>query len=262
MGIPILRGRDIGELDRENTPNVAVISQAMAERFWPGQDPIGARFVAHDTVTVVGVVGDVLHESLKADPRPTFYLADAQQALQVNMSLVVRAAGDPETLLPQIRQAIRRVHPQAPPTLRLASARSLISATARDERFRVVLLVGFGSVAILLAAAGVFGVTARGVESRKLELGIRIALGARSGHVMRTTVLPGLLSGLTGLTLGLVAALATSRLLAGFLFGVETWDPATYAIVGLTMLGVGLAATYVPSRRIRSLEPANILREE
>jgi predicted permease len=261
MGIPLLRGRDISEFDVRDTPNVAVISQAMAERFWPGQDPIGARFVAHDTVTVVGVVGDVLHESLKADPRPTFYLADAQQAIQVTMSLVAHASGDPEALLPQIRHAIRRVHPQAP-VVRLATARSLISQTARDERFRVVLFLAFGLVAVLLAGAGVFGVTARGVESRKREMGIRLALGARSGHVMRTTVLPGVLSGVTGLILGLVAALAASRLLASFLFGVETWDPATYALVALTMLGISLAATYVPSRRVQSMEPAAVLRED
>jgi ABC-type lipoprotein release transport system permease subunit len=108
----------------------------------------------------------------------------------------------------------------------------------------------------------VFGVTARGVESRKREIGIRIALGARGGQVMQTTVLPGVLSGLAGLLLGLTAALAASRLLARFLFGVETWDPVTYAVVALTMLGISSAATYVPSRRAQRSDPANVLREE
>jgi predicted permease len=261
MGIPLLRGRDISEFDRESTPNVAVISQSMAEMFWSGQNPLGARFIAHDTVTVVGVAGDVLHESLKANPRPTFYLADAQQAIQVTMSLVIRTVQDPEVLLPQIRQAIRRVHPQIPIS-RLATAPSLITATARAEYFRVVLFVIFGLVAVLLAGAGVLGVTARSVQARKGEMGVRIALGAQSGHLMRMTLLPGLRSGLTGLILGLVVALVASRILGGFLFGVETWDPATYGVVALTMLGISLVATYVPSRRILSLDPATVLREE
>jgi putative ABC transport system permease protein len=261
MGMPLLRGRDFTEADRGDTPKVAIISQAMARRFWPGQDPLGARFIAHDTFSVVGMVGDVRHESLRSDPLPTFYLADAQQAIQISMSLVIRTARVAESLLPEIREAVRRIHSQAP-IIRLASAPSLVSESVREERFRAILFAVFASAAVLLAAAGVFGVTARGVENRKAEMGIRMALGAQRGSLMRLTLLPGLSAGLIGLCLGLLAALGTSRLLAGFLFGVEPWDPATYGIVGFTVLGVSLAATYLPSRRIEKLEPATILREE
>jgi putative ABC transport system permease protein len=261
MGIPLLRGRDLSEADRMGAPPVAVISQSMADRFWPGQNPIGARFVAHDTLTVVGVVGDVRHESLKAAHHPTFYIPDAQQAIQVPMSLVLRTAGAPEPLLPLIRDAVRRVHPRAP-IRRLAPAPSLVAESTREERFRAVLFVVFGAVAVLLAGAGVFGVTARGVEARRGEMGIRVALGARACHLLRLTMLPGLSAGLIGLVTGTAAALGASRLLSGFLFEVKTWDPTTYGIVAFTVLGISLAATYLPSRRIQSLDPATVLREE
>jgi len=262
MGIPVLRGREFVPGDGESAQLVAVISQAMAERFWPDEDPIGVRFnTMRDTVTIVGIVGDVRHASLRADPRPTFYVALAQQADLSTVSLVLRAGQDPEPLLPQVREAIRRVHPRAP-ILRLEAAPSLVADSVRDEGFRAILFVAFGAVAVLLAGAGVFGVTARGVENRRAEMGIRMALGAQRGHLLRLTLLPGLLAGLIGLGLGLAGALGASRLLEAYLFGLEPWDPATYGVVGLTVLGISLAATYLPSRRIEGLDPATVLREE
>jgi len=262
MGIPLVRGRTFVRADGEGAPGVAVISQRMAERYWPDQDPIGARFgIRRDTVVVVGVVGDVRHQSLRADPRPTFYLAAAQQASPTAMSLILRTDRDPKPVLPRIREAIRRVHAAAP-ILRVEPVQSMVSESARAERFRAVLFVVFGAVAILLSGAGVFGVTARAVEARTREMGIRMALGAQSRNLVRLTLLPGLVAGLIGLSLGLVVALGASRLLVGFLFGVATWDPGTYALVAGTVLGISLAATYLPTRRIRNLEPVSVLREE
>jgi putative ABC transport system permease protein len=262
MGIPVLRGREFTEADRQDAPRVAVISQLMAQRYWPGEDPIGARFTPWpDTFTVVGVVGDVRHSSLRAEALPTFYLAGAQLGTPSALSLVVRTAREPEPLLSPIRDAIRRVHPRAPIT-RLEPVRSLVSESAQDDRFRAVLFTVFSLVGTLLAAGGVFGVTARGVEGRRGEIGVRMALGAEDRHLMRIALLPGLVAGLIGLLLGLASALGASRLLASFLFGVETWDPATYGVVALTVLGISLAATYLPSRRIQRLDPATVLREE
>jgi ABC-type antimicrobial peptide transport system permease subunit len=177
------------------------------------------------------------------------------------LSLVVRTARDPEPLLPLIRDAIRRVHPRAPVT-RLEPVRSLVSESARDDRFRAVLFTVFSLVGTLLAAGGVFGVTARGVESRRGEMGVRMALGAEDGHLIRIALLPGLVAGFIGLLVGLASALGASRLLASFLFGVETWDPTTYGTVALVILAICLAATYLPSRRIRRLDPATVLRQE
>lgn len=262
MGIPVLRGREFTEADGQNTPRVAVISREMADRFWPGENPIGTRFLTiRDTVEVVGIVGDVRHSSLRTEPRPTFYVAAAQQAEPPTMSLVARTDRDPRTLLPQVRGAIRRVHPTAPIT-RLEPAESFVYDSARDERFRAYLILLFGAVAILLAGTGIFGVTARGVEARRGEMGVRMALGAEDGHLLRLAVIPSLVSGLAGVGVGLAGALGASRVLAAFLFGVEPWDPATYAFVALMVLVVSLMAAWFPSRRIKALDPATVLRME
>jgi predicted permease len=261
MGVPLLAGRDFHEGDGMHAPRVAVISQAMAQRLWPEGDAVGARFVAHDTFTVVGLVGDVRHESLRADPHPTFYLHDDQQEVVVAMSLIARTDRDPRDVLPAVREAIRRVEPQAY-IARLETIQTLVSQSAREERFRAMIFLAFASAAVLLAATGVFGVTARSVESRRTELGIRMALGAKQGRLTRSAVLPGMASCGIGIALGLLGALGISRVLEGFLFGVARWDPGTYGIVAAAILAVSAVATYLPSRRIGRLEPASVLRED
>jgi putative ABC transport system permease protein len=261
MGIPLLAGRTLSEEDREGTPRVALISKSMARSFWPSGSALGARIIrGRDTVTVVGVVGDVRYESMEAGIRPTMYVSVRQQAPS-RMSFVVRTAMDPEDLFPQFRVAVWSVAPEVPIT-RVNTVEALVSASTRNERFRTVVMVIFGICAILLAASGVFGVTARSVARRYREFGIRKALGASDrrliGALLQATVLPGLV----GVVLGIVGAYWTSRYLSGFLFGVEPDDPLTFLTVCAVTLVTISVATLVPADRVKAAEPVKVLRAD
>ena len=168
---------------------------------------------------------------------------------------------DPHQLLPQIREAVRSVDPGAP-ILRTTTVSSLIAASAAHERFRTVLLMAFAIFAVLLGAAGVFGVTARAVSRRTKELGIRMALGAHGRELSRKTVRRSLAAGLLGIAAGLPIAYGTSLLLSPFLFGVRGWDPMSYGAATALMVGVCWLASYVPARRISALDPVNVLKHE
>jgi len=260
MGIPLRAGRGITDADGLDAPKVAVISESMARRFWPGESPLGARLDFGDTLTVVGIVGDVRHEALDAELLPTVYIP-LPQADGSGLSFVVRTRGDSEALLDQLRQPIWSVDADAPIS-RVATVASLMAVSARDERFRTLLMMVFGVCAAFLAGAGVYGVTARGVTRRAREMGIRMALGARGGNLVRMILLRDLAGGVVGIALGLLGAYATSRLLAGYLFGVEGWDPPTYGAVATGALLLSLAASLIPARRASSITPMEVLREE
>jgi ABC-type antimicrobial peptide transport system permease subunit len=230
----------------------------MARRFWPQTNPVGKRVRFDDRWSVVvGIVGDVRHESLTSTFFPTVYVPVSG----VTTSLVVRTGLDPEQLFPQIREAVRSVDPGAP-ILRTATVSSLITETASQERFRTVLLLAFAVLAVLLGAAGVFGVTARVVSRRTKELGIRLALGAHGRELTRTTVRRSLSSGLLGIAVGLPIAYGTSFLLSPFLFGVNRWDPMSYGAATALMVGVCWLASYVPARKIALLDPVKVLKHE
>ena len=260
MGIPLLSGRGITEHDRAGAPLVAVISESMARRFWPGESALGARVDFGDTLTVVGIVGDVHHEAMDAEALPTLYVPLAQGSTST-LSFAVRTADEPGSILSQFRTAVWSVDADAP-IRRTASVRSLMAGSARDERFRTVLMMVFGACAALLAGAGVYGVTARGVSRRAQEMGIRMALGARGGSLVRMVLVRGLTSGVVGTGLGLLGALAASRLLTQYLFGVEGWDPVTYGTVAGATLLLSLAASFIPAHRASAITPMRVLREE
>lgn len=261
LGIPLLAGRTISEQDREVTSGVVVISESMARRFWPRGFALGARIPRGGfSFTVIGIVGDVRHESMDAEILPTMYFS-ALQVAPSEMSFVVKTALEPESLLLQLREAVWSVASDVPVT-RTTTVAALVAQSARDERFRTMVLGIFGICATLLAASGVFGVAARSVTQRSREFAIRMALGAREHSLVGLALREVSSTSLVGTALGLIGAFWVSRLLARFLFGVEPSDPLTYgAVCALAILVCGIA-TYVPARRITRVNPVDVLRAE
>ncbi len=261
MGMPLLTGRTIEDTDGPAAPSVMVISESMARRYWSDESPIGARvrFWNRD-FTVVGIVGDVKRTALDSDFEETFYVS-LTQVPRLELSLVVRTAGDPLRVVPLLRQAVGEIDANLPVT-NAGTMSSFIERSASDFRYRTMLMGVFGVFAAMIATVGVFGVTARAVALRTRELGVRIALGARqqslTGLVLRSTVHDGLV----GTSVGLLGAIAMSRLISGFLFGVDSWDPLTYVTVAVLLMTTCLVASYLPARRITRIDPVNVLRAE
>jgi predicted permease len=260
MGIRMLEGRPILASDGRDGIPVAVISESFARRHWPDRSPLGARILFGDTLEVVGVAADVVHESLDADPMVTLYLPFNREP-GTSMNFLVRTTGNPEAMFGAIRQAIQSVDPEIPIT-RTTSLSSLISASARNDRFRATLLAVLAACAVLLACTGVFGVTARAVAQRQKELGIRKALGARSVGLVRMSLVRTARSGIVGVTAGLGIAFYLSGFLRDFLFQVQPWDPMTYGLAGAVLMAITLAAALIPAQRAGRVDPAEVLREE
>jgi len=261
MGIPLLAGRTFSDEEQDDSPGLAVISESMARRFWRTESALGARIVrGRDTVSVVGIVGDVRYESMNSEIRPALYVS-AMHRPTAQMSFVVNTPLKPESIFPVLREAVWSVALDAPIT-RTSTVASLISRSTSNEKFRAVVLAIFGISAAVLAAAGVFGVTARGVTRRHREFGIRVALGARQRRLVQSVLRTVLTTGLAGVVSGLILACCASHLLARFLFGVEPADPFTYGAVAALSILVCLSAGYLPARRIASVDPAQVLRSE
>ena len=261
MGIPVMAGRGISDRDAPGAPPVVVISESMAGKFWPGESPLGARVLRDGRAwEVVGVVGDVLQSDLRGRELPTFYFPFLQQPVGT-MALVVRTRVEPSSLSESLRRTVWALDP-ALPLDEVGSVQSLVAGSASEERYRTFLLAIFGGVAALLTGVGIFGVTARAVAGRMREFGIRAALGARRGSILGLVIRREATAMIFGLALGVAGALAAGRLLSGFLFGVRTTDPVTFAAAALFLLGLGLLAAYLPARRAARLDPGTVLRSE
>jgi predicted permease len=261
MGMRLVDGRTFTGADGPDAPSVAVVSEAFARRLWPDETPIGRRLVyPWTTVTVVGVVGDVRRETLRATPDLVFYVPFSQFT-RSDVSFAVRTSGDPTQAISQMRDAVWSVDGDLAIT-NSGTMASLISKSASDERYRTLLMGAFGVLASVLAAVGVFGVTARAVSLRTREMGIRMALGA-SGTGIVTTILRGsMAAGLLGTAVGMLAALWVSRLLSGLLFTVAPSDPLTYGSVAISLCVLCLVASYLPARRITQVDPVDVFRTE
>jgi predicted permease len=260
MEIPILEGRPLSEHDGPEGLPVAVISESLANAFWPGESPLGSRILFGDTLTVVGVAGDIVHESLDATPLPTLYRPFLQEPSS-SVSFIVRAAGAPETLFGELREAVWTVDREIPvPTV--ATLGDLQIGTTQEARFRTLLIMIFAACAALLAGTGVFGITARVVARRAKEMAIRKALGAEAKGLTRIALGGTVRSGLLGIAGGLAAALVIGHFMKGFLFGIESWDPPTFLSAAGLLFGLSLAASYLPARRAGSVAPMEMLREE
>jgi putative ABC transport system permease protein len=267
LGVSLREGRLFTDADRTGALPVVIIDAVAARTFWPGQDPIGQR-VRHswmqDWMTVVGVVGSVRHDSLNAEPRPAFYRPFLQQAtweLWPQLSLAVRSTRDPGLLVPALRAAVASADPNVPLS-DIAAASDMISRTAARPRTTTALLGAFALAALLLGAIGIYGVMSHAVARRTRDTGIRMALGARAENVLAATVRQGLMLVLAGVALGLVGAVAATRVLRAMLFGVSPVDPVLYASVPCLFAIVAIAATWGPARRAARIDPVIAIRSD
>jgi putative ABC transport system permease protein len=275
MRVPLRRGRVFDGREEFTSPKVMVINETLARRAWPGQDPIGTRFacceggpdggpVWHE---VIGVVGDVHAWGIGQDVRAEFYLPLAQAPndswnwMQRSMEIVVRSTSQDAVLTSQMRQVVAGVAPGVP-LYRVGTMQHRISQSLDQSRFNTFLMSIFAGLALFLAALGIYGVMAYSVTQRNHEIGIRIALGARSWDVLRLIVGQGLWLVLAGIGIGLGGALALTHVLQGMLFGVTSTDPWTFAGASLLLGAVALAACYLPARRATKVDPMVALRYE
>ena len=266
LGVPIVRGRGLRDTDREDAPRVAVVSEDVARRLWPGRDPIGQtlRIVTSrpGSWTVVGVAGDTRFRSLR-EATPTIYAHYRQlQILPAAWTVAVRTSRELDAVLPDMHRALEQIDGR----VRVWRAGSLREHLTRgplaEPRVSAFVLSGFGVSALLLAALGLYSVMALAVREQSRELGVRRALGA-SARRLRWNVLRDALSVTTvGTTVGLWVALTSSWLLAPLLFEVEPWDPTTILVVSAVLLGVGVLAAYLPARRATDADPMNALRAD
>ena len=266
LGIPLVRGRYFSERDAADAPGVAIIDEVTARKYWPSEDPVGKRISFEGDGDdrkwreVVGVVGHVKNRGLEGEARPQYYVPYPQNPFS-SMAIVVQAEGDPAALAGTVRGAIQAIDVDLP-VYRVTTMERLVADSLAERRFSTLLLGVFAAVALLLAAVGLYGLLSYTVAQRRHEIGIRMALGARAGDVLRLVVGQALWLTLAGIALGLVAALALTRVMAGLLYGVSALDPATFAGVALLLLAVALAACLVPARRATRVDPAIALRAE
>ena len=273
LTIPLLQGRDLAETDTHRTMLVAVISQSLAERHWPDGTPIGKRVrfgvgmddPFFDWVTIVGVVGDVRQDSLEAEPAPMIYVPLAQATFGFfgdwGMTLVARTKSETSAVINEVRQLARDLDPTLP-LFEISTLDQLMRDSLEERRSLLLLLECFGGLALVLAAIGLYGLVSFLVSQRSHEIGIRLALGAQLGDVLRMAIGQGLKLALIGIGIGLVAALALTRLMSSLLFGVGATDPLTFGVIALLLISIALLACLVPARRAMRVDPLIALRCE
>jgi putative ABC transport system permease protein len=265
MGIPLLRGRLPGAGDTEKTQPVFVIDEELAREVFPGEDPMGTRLVwrqAGQTVSgaVIGVVGSVHWRGMARDPNGTTYFWFSQDPGR-QLSIVARTLGDPVAMARLIAAQVMMIDADQP-VGEIRPLRDFVADDLAQPRFTMLLLASFATAALLLAAIGLYGVITFGVTQRTREIGIRVALGAQRSDVLRLVMRRGMRLTGTGLLIGLVAALALGRVVAGLLYGITPADPATLLAVALFMAAVAMLATYLPARRATRVDPMAALRTE
>jgi putative ABC transport system permease protein len=276
MGLAVREGRDFDERDDAGAPAVAAVNQTMARSFWPGESALGKRFKAGapDTkepwLTIVGVVADVRQMGADVPVKAEMYVPIRQAApfwksapysFFMPRDIVIRASVPPASLAPAVREAVHEVDPDQP----VVGVRTMDEVLGREtgqRRVGLTLLAAFAALALLLSALGIYGVLAFFVVQHTPEIGVRIALGARPADVLRLVVGRGMKLALLGVGLGLLGALALTRLMRGLLFGVSAADPLTYLLIALLLSAVALLACLVPARRATKVDPMVALRYE
>lgn len=264
LGLPLVRGRGPSGSDRAGAPPVAVVNETFARRYWPGQDPVGRRLsLSGDQgpfLEVVGVARDAKYRTLGEEPLPFVYTALLQEET-ADATLLVRTDGDPSALAPSLKAALRGFDPRLP-VFDLRTLRSSLGLALLPARLAGAVAGAAGTLALLLSAIGIYGITAWSVARRTREVGLRMALGARPGDVLRMMVRQGLRLTLTGLALGGAATLALGRLLRGWLYGVGPADPPALLGAAALLGSVALAACWLPARRAARADPVAALRAE
>ena len=266
MRIPLLRGRFFSEQDAPSNPKVAIISDTLARRYFPNQDPLGRQmsfgFPPNSNVSreIVGIIGDIRDVALSRKPGPTMYVPFAQAPLYGG-EVVVRSSLDASSVAAGIRQAVASIDKNLPVT-DIESLDEALGQSISQERFHTFLLSSFSAIALVLAAVGIFGVISYSTSQRAHEIGIRIALGAGRRDVLRLILGQGAKLAFFGLAIGVVAAFLLTRLMSSLLYSISATDPVTFASVTILLLAVALTASYIPARRAMRVDPMVALRYE
>ena len=266
MGITLLTGRDFTEADSRDAAKVTIIDERLAREYWPNESPLGKRVrfgPPEDNEpwhTIVGVVGEVKHESLNLTQRKSVYLPHAQVSIG-GMALVVRTRANPESLAAAVRSQVKELDPNQPVTA-VSTMSEVVSRSVWQPRLYAILFGVFAAVALLLASVGIYGVMSYAVTQRTHEIGIRMALGAQRGDVLRLVIGQGMWLALVGIGIGVLASLGLTRLMQSLLFGVGATDPGTFAGVAALLTAAALIACYIPARRATKVDPMIALRYE
>ncbi|MEK6410812.1 MAG: ABC transporter permease [Acidobacteriota bacterium] len=266
MGIPLLRGREFDDRDVDGATPVVIINQTFANRFFEGEDPIGKRFVyggpapQNPWITIVGVVADMRRTGFDKAPRPETFLPEAQNPDNA-LTIVARTATDPASFAGALRNEVWAIDKDQS-VYDIKTMHQTLSEKMSQRRFNMLLLGVFAAVALTLAAVGIYGVMSYSVTQRSHEIGIRIALGAQRGDVLKLIVGQGITMALIGVSIGLGAAFVLTRLMSTLLFGVSATDPITFGAIALVLTGVALVASLVPAHRATKVDPMAALRYE
>jgi putative ABC transport system permease protein len=267
MGIPMISGRDFSERDDDRSPGVVIVNQEFVLRFLPGEDPVGRRIrpqisYSGEAVmrTIVGVVGDVRHESLSAGPTPEYYIPYGQLFV-ANMTVVVRTTGDPRGSFNGMRRIVAAMD-KSLPLHNVKTMEEVLSGSVVRPRFNALLLGIFACVALILTGVGLYGIVAYSVGCRTREIGLRMALGAGRKEILRTIVWKGLCLTLIGMTIGLLGAFVVTRLMSSFLVDATPADPSTLVTTAFILFGVSALASYIPARRATKVDSMVALRHE
>lgn len=267
MSIELLQGRELTKQDTANSTMVTVISETMARRYWPGEDPIGKRISAgrsesgDNWITIIGVVKDVRQFELTADPKSQIYLSYQQTAFFYPRDLVVKTNVEPLSLASAVRNTVWEVDKDQPVS-NIRTMETILSESIARQRFSMLLLGIFAIVALVLAAVGIYGVMSYSVAQRTREFGIRIALGAKRVDVLKLAVAESLKLVLIGIVIGLSAALILTRVMSSLLFGISATDPTTFITISLLIISVAILASFIPALRATKVDPMVALRYE
>jgi putative ABC transport system permease protein len=266
MRIPLLAGRDFGRQDTADTSRVVIVNKPFAKRYFAGENPIGKQlkiFEGKPNLTlreIVGVVGGNKHFAMQEDTRPALFVPYAQSPY-TRMNLVVRGSGNVAALAVPVREAVRAIDADEA-TSAFRTMNDVVAASEAGDRFNAILLGAFGGMALLLTAAGIFGVLSYLVTQRTHEIGLRMALGAQPQDVLRVIVGHGMRLALIGVAIGLAGAFAATRWMSSFLFGVKPTDPWTFAAVVAVLFAAAFLACYFPAQRAMRVDPMVALRYE
>jgi putative ABC transport system permease protein len=266
LGVQLLRGRTFTAQDAQGQPEVAMVNESFAKRYFPNEDPVGRRFTFGDGtnnpqwITIAGVVRDTKRQGLDQPIRIESWMPHAQ-APSRSMEVVVRTAGDPLALTGAVRDAVWSLDRDLP-IPRIQTLAQVLSESVAQRRLNMLLLTLFAAVALILAAVGIYGVMSYAVTQRTNEIGIRVALGAQSRDVLKLVVGQGMKLTLIGVGTGMILTLALMRLLASLLFGVSATDPLTFSVIAVLLIAVALLACYLPARRAAQVDPMIALRSE
>jgi predicted permease len=266
LHIPLLRGRTFQESDGPDNPHVAVISESLAKRYFPDADSLGKQIQFGNMdgdlhlLNVVGVVGDVRDQTLDANPQPTVYVNYFQRGSSSDFSYVVRAQSDAKSLISAMRREAQSANPEMP--IKFETLEQLISSSLDNRRFGMVMIGEFAGAALLLAMVGLYGVMAYITAERTTEIGIRMALGAQRGDMLRMIFRQSFMLVLSGVAVGVLTSAALTRLLSTMLYGVQATDVVTYGSVIALLIAAAALASYIPARRAMKVDPMVALRYE